>query len=221
VEGWYNRIWKETAKPLCTWLVSPNAATILQKDKKGWTVWTKNTPINGRMRSQRAQYTNTMGYTATVVDCRLCSVDKTSAEKLQLRDIGPVRQGEANPNNQWKKYGWIVPSLQTNKTAEKKMVQNIRDQQGKIVTDGSFNHGRMTAAFMSIAKHPIKGSNMIPGHKQDHSSYRGELGSILLAITVTNEMCKKYNITKGKCTLGVDSKGALATTFRWKRPNTR
>ena len=87
--------------------------------------------------------------------------------------------------------------------------------------DGSLNHGRTTVAFMSISKHPIKGSNTIPGHKQDHKSYRGELGGILMAITVTNEICKKYNVTKGKCTLGVDSKGALATTFGWRPPNPR
>ena len=74
---------------------------------------------------------------------------------------------------------------------------------------------------MSIAEHPISGRNTIPGHKQDHSSYRGELGGNLLAITVTTEMCRKYNVTEGKCTLGVDSKGALATTFGWKRPNPR
>jgi len=42
-----------------------------------------------------------------------------------------------------------------------------------------------------------------------------------MAITVTNELCKKYNVTTGKCTLGVDNKGALATTFGWRRPNPR
>ena len=90
VEGWYNRIWKETAQPFCAWLVSLNSAIILQKYKKVWKVLKKNTPTNGRTRSQRVHYTVTGGLTETTADCRPCSVDRISAEKLQLRDIGPA-----------------------------------------------------------------------------------------------------------------------------------
>jgi hypothetical protein len=35
----------------------------------------------------------------------------------------------------------------------------------------------------------ISGYNTLSGHARDHSSYRGELGGILPAIIVTNELC--------------------------------
>ena len=89
------------------------------------------------------------------------------------------------------------------------------------MSDGLYNHGRLLAAFMTITEHTISGSTTIPGHKHDHSLYRGELGGILPAIIVINELCKKYNVKEGKCTIGVDNKGALASTFRWKRSKPR
>ena len=34
---------------------------------------------------------------------------------------------------------------------------------------------------------------------------------ILPATIVTNELCKKYYVTEGKCAVGVDNKGALVS----------
>jgi len=49
----------------------------------------------------------------------------------------------------------------------------------------------------------------IPDNKDEQSSYRGELSGILSGIFFTNELCRKKNVTSGKCTLGCDNTGAL------------
>ena len=81
------------------------------------------------------------------------------------------------------------------------------------MSDGSFALRKSAALFNTITSNITSGSKTIPGAKQDHSSYRGELGGVLPAVVVTNELCGKYNLTTGKCTLGCDNKGALASSF--------
>ena len=98
VEGWYNRIWKTEAHPVCAWLVSPNASTILQKYQNGWKMWNKSTPTNGRTRSQRVQYIATARSTESITNYRPCSVDRTSVGTIKIRDVGPARQDAATTN---------------------------------------------------------------------------------------------------------------------------
>jgi hypothetical protein len=58
----------------------------------------------------------------------------------------------------------------------------------------------------------------VPGQPIDQSSYRGELGGILAALTYTNKICREAQ-TEGTCTLACDNEGALAASFGWKTPN--
>ena len=66
-------------------------------------------------------------------------------------------------------------------------------------------------AFQTIGNTVIKGQNIVPGYKKDQSSYRAELGGILMSIVLTNAICKKEQIHKGSVTLGCDSEGAIKT----------
>ena len=98
----------------------------------------------------------------------------------------------------------------------------IRSNEGKIVCDGSYKAGYSTAAFQTIGDNVIKGQNIVPGYKKDQSSYRAELGGILMSIVLTNAICKKEEIQKGLVTLGCDSEGAIKAisgtrpvTSRW------
>ena len=59
----------------------------------------------------------------------------------------------------------------------------------------------------------------IPGHRDEQSSYRGELGGILTGISIANSLLTKEGITSGECTFCCDNKGALDASFGWKNPN--
>jgi hypothetical protein len=59
----------------------------------------------------------------------------------------------------------------------------------------------------------------VPGHPEEQSSYRGELGGILAGIVFANKVCNENNIKEGKCIMGCDNKGALSASFGWKTPN--
>ena len=95
------------------------------------------------------------------------------------------------------------------------------------VCDGLYKNGRSTATF--VVQHE-KTTRELPKQKKhfqsvtvpdqpiDQSSYRGELGGILAALTYTNKMCREAQ-TEGTCTLACDIKGALAASFGWKTPN--
>jgi hypothetical protein len=41
--------------------------------------------------------------------------------------------------------------------------------------------------------------------KPKNKAHRGELGGILAGIVFANKVCKNYNITEGKCTMGCDN----------------
>jgi hypothetical protein len=115
----------------------------------------------------------------------------------------------------------MLPTLAITPEAEKDFVEDIIKGTARVVSDGSYASGRSSLAFNTLTDTPITGSNSFPGDPRDQSSYRGELGGILPAIIVTNHLCKKYNISKGHCTMGCDYKGALSSTFGWRRPSPR
>ena len=112
----------------------------------------KNTSTNGRTRSQRTKCSNTKKYTTTVIDFRPCSVDKVSADTLQLRDIGPVRQVKASLQSQWKKYGWIIPELCTTKAAEQeqKVTGPKENQQSTLLHSETVHWWRVWRRRLSI-----------------------------------------------------------------------
>ena len=97
-----------------------------------------------------------------------------------------------------------------------------------MLSDGSYAKGRSSATFVVVSptttttltntdlKSYLHGETTIPGNKKDHNSYRGELGGILAGVVYTNELCKKHQVTTGKCIFGCDNMGALSAIFGWK-----
>ena len=122
---------------------------------------------------------------------------------------------------------WYTPSENPmTEEDETYFINNIINNEGLLVGDGSYKDGRSSAAVVFQHKKtetPKKDatnyiSTTVPGPRKDQSSYRGELGSILSGIATTNLILNKYNITKGSCTFACDNKGALAAAFGWKTP---
>ena len=59
----------------------------------------------------------------------------------------------------------------------------------------------------------------VPGHRDEQSSYRGELGGILSGLAYANKIFQQSGTTSGEHVFGCDKKGALDTSFGWKTPN--
>jgi len=57
----------------------------------------------------------------------------------------------------------------------------------------------------------VKLASYDAGAYDEQNSYRGELGGILASYT--NDVCKRHDITTGKCIMGCDNTGALSAIF--------
>jgi len=108
---------------------------------------------------------------------------------------------------------------------EQQYTEDIRNQTARIVSDGSYARGQSSAAFVTQhtqtqtplrevdQKGYIHGQVTAPGHKDEQNLYRGELGGILASVVYTNDVCKRHDITTGKCIMGCDNTGALSAIF--------
>ena len=122
---------------------------------------------------------------------------------------------------------WYLPEAPTiSDSASRKFLTNIQNNDGLIVTDGSYKEGKSTAAFIvqhEAADEPSIGNSnsqrvTVPGHPMEQNSYRGELGGILASISYTNSILSASTPIHGQCTLGCDNIGALQTSFGWNNP---
>jgi len=102
-------------------------------------------------------------------------------------------------------------------------VNDIANNNGKMVYDGSFKFGRSSSAFLSISENNFLGTNIVPGRIENQSAYRGELGGILGSIVTIKILCKQFGVTRGAVTIRVDCVGAIkacegdrSVSCRWK-----
>ena len=101
----------------------------------------------------------------------------------------------------------------------REFANDVRQNEGKIICDGSFKHGRSSAAFLPITRHTITqhaapltgflGTNIVPGRSADQSAYRGEMGEILGSILTVKVLCKNFGVDTGTVTIGCDCEGAI------------
>ena len=119
-----------------------------------------------------------------------------------------IQSSECDPC-EWSQYGWVIDQVQLTDESVNVYCKQIKQPEGKIVCDGSLKNGVSTSELRTINTCPITAQNVVPGQKQDQSSYRAELGGIYMSILLTNAICCKKKISSGKVTLGCDRKGAI------------
>jgi hypothetical protein len=118
--------------------------------------------------------------------------------------------------------GWILPQVvHTQEDSEVHFAQQLMQNKGILVSDGSYKDNRSSAALTNVPNKDIQVSLSIPGRANDQSSYRAELGGILAAIVYTNRIAEKFDIQQGGCTMICDNKGALSASFTTRRINPR
>lgn len=229
--------WNNEAILFARWIYSPMQGIIYEKDKTG--EWRKWIPIyvNATQQTTRsnANRFELNGDSITVLpeDSYIISVraydthitfnrpERSPAEistaSTAVTTTQPTRPLNGEPNS----------------ALEPQFIYNIMLHNGRIFSDGSYDKGKASYAF--LAQPPslpsqfldidydaqLWSAGMTEGPEMDLSSYRAELSGILASVEYTNDLCKRENIWAGTCTLYCDSKGALSAAFGHKRPTPR
>ena len=87
------------------------------------------------------------------------------------------------------------------------------------VSDGSLKFEFGTSALTLQARNckveneKVRAVNVIPGRREDQSSYRSEIGGIFGIVVYVGLVCKVFKITQGKITVGCDGIEALKSVF--------
>jgi hypothetical protein len=136
-----------------------------------------------------------------------CNIDTTPAHSTCLTH----RLQSTTPNCQWALERLM---MRDNGLA---VTSAIRDRTAVAVSDGSFKDQHGTAALvlcdptkaLPSSTSRIIGCHVTPGNLSDQSPYRSELSGIYGILCVMEEICKLYDITSGKITIGCDNEKCL------------
>ena len=211
---------------LSCWNFDRSSGNIFEKAEASWVVWEPEVAPQRRTR-RTAFYTRTAREIHSIErkdQCRAISVtyqgDKITIESRGRYHIDQEEQREQEP--------WFLPTDSTpiSEIAKDKFMTAVQQGVGFIVADGSYKTGRSSAAviFQHQKMNEYTEKNnvyavIIPGHKDEQSSYKGESGGILTGLAYANRLLRLGGITEGKCIIGCDNKGALDASFGWKTPN--
>ena len=220
------RWFKHSSQQYVVWNLSKTDGKIYQKLKIGWKVW--ESELNRRRRRAGYRFKETETICTSLGQGQFTPITIEYERENMIKIISKGRYDVPPIENTPVEAPWYSPLTSTVGEAERHLyIQKIAQGEGSTVCDGSFKNGRSTATFVvQHEKTTREISNQlchyqsvnIPGHPIDQSSYRGELGGILAALTYTNELCVTTQTT-GTCTLSCDNKGALDASFGWKTPN--
>ena len=200
------------------WTVGRNGKHIYERMSDHWRRWTRQKKRFRRRSSTTYKFTNIV--TTIDIGVQPITVKERNTDLIVITHKGKTVNFEDDTPDTCLT-GWILPQVDTTTNDEGCFAQQLIQGEGITVSDGSFKNHRSSAAFTTVPEKAIKGSLTIPGHKNDQSSYRAELGGILASIVFTNKIAKKFDIQEGKCTMICDNKGALDSSFGFRQINPR
>lgn len=195
------------------WVVSPNKEKIFRREERGWTQFDKSDEGN-RRTGPRYSPESLVGEIPN--GCKPITVKEDQGYMCLWNEGRTVSEEEESEQE-----NWVLAHVEQTERDKEIFAQQIQNGEGIVVSDGSYKNGRSSAAFTTVPEKQIKGVTTIPGNKKDQSSYRGELGGILAAITYTNKIAKEKRITRGKCVAVCDNKGAVQAVFGGREINPR
>jgi hypothetical protein len=214
--------WDTKYVKLSKWTTDQDETYLYEKIQNKWRRWKRQDGDKGRRRTRRRSIRYMHTDTIDVVNHIVLPITVTEEEN-GMRSIlskGQVTTFEED-SDQLEGIGWILPCIQSETSDEHIFVDQLVKGEGIMVSDGSFKNNRSSAAFTTVPGKAIRGVLTIPGNESEQSSYRSELGGILASIVYANQICAKYNITEGQCTMICDNKGALASSFGNRQLNPR
>ena len=125
-------------------------------------------------------------------------------------------------------FDWSIPMVDGTEEVLGKFSDKLRKGEAALITDASDDKkGVVTVAFVEALDFEaedstqLKGRVQIPCAKDRASSFRGETGGIVAAVTFVDMIADKFMILEGQCKIMCDNKAAVnranqALDTRWK-----
>ena len=204
--------WTSSSRRMHKWWYNEDDNRLYRKNTDDkWDIWTIAI-LQGQRTRGRRRYKHNGSTIDSLPDNTIPAETNQTNDMCVLHswsNIEPIIQSSECDPYEWSQYGWVIDQVQLTDDSANDYCEQIRQSEGKIVCDGSLKNGISTSALRTIGKCPITAQNVVPGQKRDQSSYRAELGGMYMSILLTNAICRKNKISKGKVTLGCDCKGAI------------
>jgi hypothetical protein len=217
--------WTQEAIQYARWLYDPIHDVIYER--KGSSCWRKWCKVQGLVRSTRATANTYAG--SEVINLL---PDTCTMVSIVRRGVNIIRQGLGEQMTSNRQRGTPQMARHHSKSGIHYFLYHIQLNNGMIISDGSYDNGKMTYAYVAQPVYHEKmedidysqlvhGAGHVSGDILDSNSYRAELAGMLAAIKFTSKMCTNYQVGKGICTIHCDNKGALSAVFGHKRPTPR
>ena len=211
--------WKHATDEYWEWWYSPSDKRLYQQSGGSWIIWSPVPSNNTRPRFQTEQETTD----SPPPDCCRASVYRRSQNSPQfvLRNYGHHEPPPppAPPPSSLNEVLQQLPedahwAVQRCSFTDDGLYLALAIQSGEAiaVSDGSLKDEFGTAAFVLEGLtnlHRILGVNIVPGPIKIGNSYRCELAGLIGIVIMVNALCKRYNITSGKVTIGCDNQSSL------------
>ena len=151
--------------------------------------------------------------TVDMVGARVILRGSSSINEITNEEI------EEQDSYNWEQYGWPTRNVTMAPDNGEEFAALIRRGEAKAICDGSYKQGYSSSAFLTMNTNSIHVSNIVPGRKQDQSSYRGELGGIYGLVVMTKAVCKKHDVMEGAITIGCDNEDSIKALNNGRTPN--
>lgn len=205
--------WKECSTPFLRWWYDEFSCQLFHKEAETkYSIWKY---VEGRTNTRYSygiyfkinDSVPSVAQSACPIDVMVIDRDRvriTSKGTLWLQHQGDTTDQVSRIAS------WPIKYVEMPVDGGRSFVEEVGNNDGKVVCDGSFLKGTASSAFVTISAHEICGGNILPGSSKYQSAYRRELGGLLGAIVFTKYICNQWHISAGKVTIGCDCKGALA-----------
>jgi len=217
----------------CKWLYSKGARRIYERTRDGtWCLWVPTNTTSDRYitRSKVNNFQKTEVHADSIPEDSVIISVKQQESKIMIET--KKEAGEETDRGRTSSLSY-TKTIYSNAITQSFFCYNISLHNGHIISDGSYGNGKATYAFVAQYQKFLGRfkdldfskllycTGQVRGSLNDINAYRAELTGILAAINHTNELCARYDITVGTCTVYCDNKGALGAAFGHKRPTPR
>ena len=198
-----------------TWFICSNSRLLLHKTKQGWF---SHSPATSRPRNIRFKHQQDP---VTGVDVNKLTPTTVTKDKnwITIEGLTQTKQSQTSTTSLslFTAPNWLYHTYNNHNDVDP-LIASLQNGTAIAVSDGSYSEELGLGGSASILSNPattsaIQVTSLSPGLPTIQSAYRSELVGILASFQLIYDICKKYKITSGKCTIICDGKGALMKAF--------
>lgn len=235
--------WTQESFQYKDWRYSMNRDSLYQRRGTTWRRWRKRIH-----RSRSAQYEGTDEFVENhnlPDDSKIVEVQRTGINRARhlgyrssqrdeegddsdstndsLIENDPQRTLVEHMHSIHEALRWGVEEIIPPEDDGEALALAIMEGKGEFVCDGSLKDSKGTAAALAVdtaTDDNLFIRNRTQGRVEEMSSYRAELGGILAVVLGVHLLCQRWNITKGRVTVGCDNEAAVWNVFGSDEPTT-